>query len=85
MSERMKSAKTCSQVNFTAISGINYPFGSRKYLMNLLKGVVEKDNSKFILVAGNTLAGKELGKELGNRIKFERDHFVFEITPTKKK
>lgn len=73
MEKRVKTAKdSCQTVNFTVISGINYPFGSRKYLMSLLKGVVEKDNSKFVLIAGNTLAGKELEKELKDRIKLER-------------
>lgn len=69
----MKAAKdSCQTVNFTVISGINYPFGSRKYLMSLLKGVAEKDDSKFILIAGNTLAGKELERELKDRVKLER-------------
>ncbi|MBI2035641.1 MAG: hypothetical protein HYT12_03080 [Candidatus Liptonbacteria bacterium] len=59
--------------SFTAISGINYPFGSRKYLMRLIKDVTEFDDCKFVVIAGNTIAGREAEKQLKTIIKLRWD------------
>lgn len=68
----MKNKKYPDQeVSFTCISGINYPFGSRNYLMKLVQEINQKDKGTFIFVAGNTVAGKELESELKHLIKLE--------------
>ncbi len=59
--------------SFTAISGINYPFGSRKYLMRLIKDVTKFDDCKFVVIAGNTIAGREAEKQLKTIIKLRWD------------
>lgn len=51
-------------VSFVAISGIDFPFRSRKYLMNLLNDIVKRHDAKFIIIAGHTLAGKYLEQGL---------------------
>ena len=51
-------------VNFVVISGINFPFGSRKYLMNLVKDLCLRERARFVIIAGNTLAGRELDQQL---------------------
>lgn len=57
--------------SFAAISGLNFPFRSRKYFMNLVADVVKADDCKFILIVGNAIAGRELESELKNLIKME--------------
>ncbi|MBI4992161.1 MAG: hypothetical protein HZB99_03000 [Candidatus Harrisonbacteria bacterium] len=55
-------------VTFVVISGINFPVKSRKYLMNLVKGVVNLHGAKFIIGAGHTIAGKDLEQLLKLRL-----------------
>ena len=55
-------------VSFVAISGINFPVKSRKYLANLVKDIVNKHDAKFIVIAGHTIDGKELEQQLKVRL-----------------
>lgn len=55
-------------VSFAAISGINFPDGNRDYFMNLMKEITEVHHAKSVIVAGNTIAGKKLEKELKERL-----------------
>lgn len=61
-----------NDVIFVAISGINFPFLSREYLIQAVSDVVERENAKFVIVAGNAIAGKFLERELKFRAKRER-------------
>lgn len=58
----------CESVSFVAISSLNFPYRSRKYLTNLVKEIAEKENARFIVIAGHTLAGKQLDHELKNSV-----------------
>jgi len=56
---------------FFGISGINFPIKKREYLMELLKEAAEKHKPNFVIVAGNTIAGNDLEKELKAYTNFE--------------
>ena len=56
-------------MSFVAISGINFPSRSRKYLMGLVCQIVERHNAKFVVIAGGTIAGRELERELKQKIR----------------
>jgi len=73
------NAGESNAVSFVAISGVNFPVRSRKYLMNLVKEIAESHNAKFIVVAGHLLAGKDLMAQLKEnqqrRIKEMREEY----------
>ncbi|TSC89523.1 MAG: hypothetical protein G01um10143_13 [Parcubacteria group bacterium Gr01-1014_3] len=54
---------------FVAISGIDFPKRSRKYLMNLTAEVAKSRGANFILIAGHVVNGRELDKQLKLRLK----------------
>lgn len=54
---------------FVAISGINFPTRSRKYLIDLVKEIAEKEDAKFIIIGGHVMDGAELERELKLRLK----------------
>jgi len=76
------------KVSFVVVSGINFPFRSRQYLLNLVGEIAKREDAKFLVVAGHTLAGKELERELKQRIqdglvdvsREERDKVREEVT-----
>ena len=51
-------------LTFLAVSGISFPTKKRQYLMTLFKQVADKHKPKFIIVAGHTVDGASLEKEL---------------------
>lgn len=57
------------ELAIVAISGLSWPTRSRKYLINLVKEVVEKSMAKFVIIAGHTVDGEYLDKEFGSRLK----------------
>lgn len=61
------------EVVFCAISQINFPFKSRKYLMTALKQAVQEQKAKFIVLAGNTIAGRYLEAKLKQILKSIKD------------
>lgn len=65
--------KNNKSVTFVSISGINFPYFSRSYLMSLIRDVVKKHRARFVVVAGNTVAGRRLENELKHRIKEQRE------------
>ncbi len=58
----MKNEK--NSVSFVVVSGLDFPKGSRKYLMNLMKQIVEKHDAAFVIIAGHAINGTEMDKEL---------------------
>src|SRR3989344_3103305 len=69
---RRKMAKTVSNKNLTlvAISGLSWPTMSRKYLIQLVKDAVVKDDAKCALSAGGTIDGKHVEGELKAQLKW---------------
>lgn len=55
--------------SFVAVSGFNFPTCSRKYMVDLMKEIVELRGAKFVLVAGHVLDGDALEKEKKLRLK----------------
>lgn len=60
------------ELTFVAISGINFPYESREYLMNLIPEIVARHNAKIIKILGGTVNGKKLEKELKARIAYQK-------------
>jgi len=54
-----------------AISGINYPTKHRRYLLNLVREAAVRREAVIVLIAGNTVDGKALKKELHQQLKHE--------------
>ena len=67
-------SRKSNEFEFVAISGINYPTEHRQYLLNLTKEVAIKHKVPFVLVAGNTVDGKALQKELQVHLKHDLDN-----------
>lgn len=59
--------------SFVAISGINFPQYSRKYLIDLVQDIAKKNHVNSFIFAGNTIAGHSLEKDLKKRIKEKKD------------
>jgi len=60
------------EVAFVTTSGIKFPTDSREYLMNLVRDVVKAEGAKFVVIAGHTVDGAALAKELSEQIRFEK-------------
>ncbi len=56
-----------------AISGLNFPLNSKAYLMHLVAEIAARDDIRFIIIAGNILAGKHLVSELKRELKYNRE------------
>ena len=59
--------------SFVAVSGINFPHYSRKYLIDLVQDIAKENKVNAFIFAGNTLAGRSLEKDLKNRIKEKKE------------
>ncbi|MDP3792859.1 MAG: hypothetical protein Q8Q89_03985 [bacterium] len=59
------------EVSIVGISGINFPVESRKYLMKLVKDIINVHSAKFVIVAGNTINGRALEAEFKAQLRFE--------------
>ncbi len=59
--------------SFVALSGINFPHHSRKYLINLVQDIAKENKVNAFIFAGNTLAGRSLENDLKKRIKEKKD------------
>ena len=59
--------------SFVAVSGINFPYRSRRYLINLVQDIAKEDKVNNFIFAGNTLDGRSLEKDLKNRIKEKKE------------
>jgi hypothetical protein len=69
----MEESQKTKFVDFVVISGVNFPYFSRRYLIGLVKDIVKKHSAKFIVLAGNTIDGKYLEAQLKHRIQEEKD------------
>lgn len=61
---RMLGEEELQELNFVETSGINFPYRNRKYLIDVVADIAREHNAKFIIVAGNAIAGKHLDGEL---------------------
>ncbi len=68
--ESMATTSNQKELKLVAISQVQFPTRSRKYLMDLLEGVIKREKAQFVIVAGNLVDGRALEKEMRERKKF---------------
>lgn len=69
MTQELKKNELC----ILSVSGINYPTDHRKYLLSLVREVAIKHRAVCVLIAGNTVDGRALNKELKAHMQYEMD------------